>query len=302
MKYLDNNGLSYLIQKIKIWLGGKVDKVDGKTLTTNDFTNDYKDKVDANTTARHSHSNKSVLDGITSDKIAEWNNKLDVDDVPEEVFIWDGKSSAENSANLALFQKIYDTWRSTGKVVVIATQSDGDRILLSRLSVVSDKFFLDGGYAEFDVTGVGPWCTQYAREVKATIGSNDTITSVPALTSTYEICQLVKEGDEDDPIFKASAAYGITSANIDSWNNKAELSDIPTGIDFRIVTSLPSKGENGVFYLISNNGSGQNVYDEYIWVNNKFEFIGTTAVDLSDYLKEEDVVAITNAEIDTIVA
>lgn len=74
-----------------------------------------------------------------------------------------------------------------------------------------------------------------------------------------------------------------------------------TGIEFEIVTTLPSTGENGVIYLISNSGSGQNIYDEYIWVNNKFEKIGTTDVDLSGYVKTTDLVAITNAEIDTIV-
>lgn len=38
----------------------------GKGLSTNDFTNDYKNKVDANTTNRHTHSNKSILDGTTA--------------------------------------------------------------------------------------------------------------------------------------------------------------------------------------------------------------------------------------------
>lgn len=91
-----------------------------------------------------------------------------------------------------------------------------------------------------------------------------------------------------------------TSSDVQSLINTA-ISGI-TGIDFQIVSSLPSTGVKGVIYLISNSGSGQNIYDEYIWVNNAFEKIGTTAVDLSDYVKNSDLVAITNAEIDTIVA
>lgn len=43
--------------------------------TDNNFTDAYKNNVDANTAARHSHSNKSVLDGITSDKVAAWDAK-----------------------------------------------------------------------------------------------------------------------------------------------------------------------------------------------------------------------------------
>ena len=46
MKYLDENGLLYVIQKVKGWLGGKVDKVDGKGLSTNDLTNELKAKYD----------------------------------------------------------------------------------------------------------------------------------------------------------------------------------------------------------------------------------------------------------------
>ena len=75
-----------------------------------------------------------------------------------------------------------------------------------------------------------------------------------------------------------------------------------TGISYQVVTSLPSTGSAGVIYLVSNGGSNPNVYDEFIWVNSKFEKIGTTATDLSGYVKTTDLVAITNAEIDTITA
>ena len=46
-------------------ISGKVDKVDGKGLSTNDFSDDYKSQVDSNTSARHSHSNKALLDNIS---------------------------------------------------------------------------------------------------------------------------------------------------------------------------------------------------------------------------------------------
>lgn len=45
MKYLDENGLLYVIQKVKTWLSGKVDKVDGKGLSTNDYTTTEKEKL-----------------------------------------------------------------------------------------------------------------------------------------------------------------------------------------------------------------------------------------------------------------
>lgn len=55
-----------------VW-NNKVDKVSGKGLSTNDFTTAYKNNVDSNTSARHTHSNKSVLDGISSTDVSNWN-------------------------------------------------------------------------------------------------------------------------------------------------------------------------------------------------------------------------------------
>lgn len=45
-KYLDENGLLYLWGKIKALVGGKVDKVEGKGLSTNDFTSAEKTKLE----------------------------------------------------------------------------------------------------------------------------------------------------------------------------------------------------------------------------------------------------------------
>lgn len=75
-----------------------------------------------------------------------------------------------------------------------------------------------------------------------------------------------------------------------------------TGVSFEIVQSLPATGENGTIYLLSNGGSGTNAYDEYIYINNSWEKIGTTAVDLTGYWNSTNLTAITNAEIDTILA
>ena len=71
------------------------------------------------------------------------------------------------------------------------------------------------------------------------------------------------------------------------------LADI-TGIDFQVVTELPSSGEKGVIYLIANGSE----YDEYIYINDTFELLGTTKVDLSDYVKKTDITTISTAEID----
>lgn len=53
----------------------KVNIVKGKGLSTNDFTDEYKNMIDGTYIQSHTHTNKDVLDGITNTKINEWNNK-----------------------------------------------------------------------------------------------------------------------------------------------------------------------------------------------------------------------------------
>lgn len=57
--------------------GNYVEAQEGKSLTTNDFTDAYKTKVDENTIVRHTHSNKSLLDSLSSSDINKWNGKQD---------------------------------------------------------------------------------------------------------------------------------------------------------------------------------------------------------------------------------
>lgn len=73
---------------------------------------------------------------------------------------------------------------------------------------------------------------------------------------------------------------------------------VPTASAGTNNTQAASTGVKGTFYLIANSGRGQNVYDEYLWINNKYEKLGTREIDLSSYIKQSDMVAITNSEID----
>lgn len=54
----------------------KVDKVDGKGLSTNDYDTTEKNNVASNTLARHTHDNKTVLDSTTASFTTEEKAKL----------------------------------------------------------------------------------------------------------------------------------------------------------------------------------------------------------------------------------
>ena len=60
------------VEGLSSLLANKVSVVTGKQLSTNDFTNTDKSNVSANTSARHTHSNKSIIDKITQAFIDNW--------------------------------------------------------------------------------------------------------------------------------------------------------------------------------------------------------------------------------------
>lgn len=74
----------------------------------------------------------------------------------------------------------------------------------------------------------------------------------------------------------------------------------------KIVTELPqiSEADENIIYMVklTDKGEDQNVYVEYMLVEQAWEKIGSSEVDLSGYLREEDLVAITPEEIDAIMA
>ena len=62
-----------------------------------------------------------------------------------------------------------------------------------------------------------------------------------------------------------------------------------------IVDVLPSVGEPATFYLVATGSESENEYDEYVFVNNKWEKIGTQTLDLSEYAKVADVNTLSGA-------
>ena len=92
---------------------------------------------------------------------------------------------------------------------------------------------------------------------------------------------------------EALTAHEATAA--ETYATKTEMQnalDAITGFNYSVVDALPEAGEKGYIYLVPFATEAQqtgDVYTEYIWVNGKFEKIGTTRVDLSGYALTETV-------------
>lgn len=57
-----------------------------------------------------------------------------------------------------------------------------------------------------------------------------------------------------------------------------------------IVETLPENAKENVIYMVlRGGGTGQDVYNEYMYINGAWEIIGDTSVDLTGYAKTEDI-------------
>lgn len=141
---------------ITVALNNKVSVETGKGLSTNDFTDEYKNKVDSGTQQNHTHSNKTILDGIRSTDIDNWDNKVDkesgkglstndfTDEYQENV---DNNSASRHThANQTVLDSItssdVDNWNNTGgssSYFLSNYSASGVSILRSNCVVKNDR-------------------------------------------------------------------------------------------------------------------------------------------------------------------
>lgn len=113
---------------------------------------------------------------------------------------------------------------------------------------------------------------------------------------------------------------GTGGANIDdntistttTWSSSKIVSELANaGFDVQVVQELPATGESHTLYFVpSADPKTQNIYDEYLYANNAWEQVGSTAVDMSDYytktqvdnllVNKAEIVEITQAEYDAL--
>ena len=71
----------------------------------------------------------------------------------------------------------------------------------------------------------------------------------------------------------------------------------------KIVEDLPeptAADRNTIYMKLNGSGSGQNIYEEYMVINEKWELIGSTAVDLSNYVTNETLIESLASKVDAV--
>lgn len=223
-KFLDYTGLTYLWGKIKDLLSRKVDKVDGKGLSTNDYTTAEKTKLSGIETG----ANKTVVDTTLT---STGTNPVQGKAIYTEL----GKKADTTTVNTALGNKVD---KVTGKG-------------LSTNDFTNDyKTKLDNAASKDDISSV--------YKPKGTVA----FASLPIAT---EALREVEVGS----VYNVSDAFTTTNTFLEGTGK-----------------TYPA-GTNVVCIQVE---------------NIKMWDVLSGFVDLSSYQKEADLVAITNTEIDTILA
>lgn len=104
----------------------------------------------------------------------------------------------------------------------------------------------------------------------------------------------------------ASVQTAIATA-LANYMTSTEVNDAITsavveaaGIKFEKVESLPETGFDNVIYLVPNDGDSNNVMDEYMWIDDKWELFGSTSIDLTNYWTKDELRPMTSDELKAI--
>lgn len=129
---------------------------------------------------------------------------------------------------------------------------------------------------------------------------NTNLTNEISQIRTVNIPNAIKESIIDN--LDSTATDKALSANQDNIL-KTMIGNL-ANLRIEVVTELPSTGEVNVIYLVKKVGKNPDVHDEYIYVENTWEKIGNTEVDLSNYYTKEQVYSksevYTKTEVDNI--
>lgn len=89
----------------------------------------------------------------------------------------------------------------------------------------------------------------------------------------------------------------IRNAKVEGYYSKTEVDELIGGLsrlEIKVVDSLPATGEFGYIYLVpAASSKTKNVKDEYIWIGNDWELIGSTQFKL-DIVQDESGISINN--------
>lgn len=380
-KFLNFEGLNHFWSNLKTLLAGKVDKVEGKGLSTNDYTTADMEKL----AGIEAGANKTVVENVlTSDSAVNalsaaqgkelkaqidainlgmedlgagdmLKSVYDVDgdgkvDVANDAEKLGGVAASEYALKSGVTTQVGDAL-SEAKAYTDTLANGAVASNTAAIGAIKDGTTIDSFKDVEDALAGKQAAGDYATKAEAQGYANAKDTAIAEAKKAGTDAQAYAEGVAGDLATEAQTARAAEQANATAAANaqsaadkaQGEVDALETVVDGKadkattlagygiadaytsaqtdsaiaaaianadhlkraIVDALPeSEIDENTIYMVKEDpdNANSNLYVEYMYINGAWEKTGDTDVDLSDYMKIADMEAITNGEIDTMMA
>lgn len=276
MRYLDYTGLGYLVEELKVIF---IQEQSGKGLTSNDFSDILREKLEGIETGAQVNTVNSV-NGKVGKVI------IDSEDIK---FLSSVSGASETTVKLAIDKIISDM--NTNK-------SNIENMKRDKADVTYVDTMLDGKVDAVD--GVGLSDNNFTDLLKTKLDSIESgaqVNKIELIRRNGANLDITSKGVNIDVPTKVSEL-----TNDKDYQTVSEVLSLVKDIGRtkkKVVAELPSvlqADDNTMYLIVNSNGSG---YEEWIVIEGAWEKLGDTShINLEDYLGKDEVSSITNAEID----
>lgn len=290
-KFLDQNGVLYVWTKLKALLGGKVDKEfktgsqsQYKVLSDNNLTDELVTKINnaGDSSFSGNYGDLRSKPSINGHELASGENSLETLGI---------QAAGDYATKTELGNKVS---KEDGKGLSTEDYTTAEKTKLGGIQTgaqvnVIESVKVNGIAQEADGKAVN-----IAVPTKVSQLSNDS-----KFQTETEVTSKVNSAVADK-VNQTQMTSAISAATTDMATKTYVTQQLANINKKAVVTSTEEMTDPNTIYLIANVGEQDNSYDEYIVYDGTPEKIGTTKVDLTNYVQDSDLIAITNGEIDEI--
>lgn len=274
-QFLTKNGLSYVWLTLKSKLNAKVDKVEGKQLSSNDYTTVEKNKLAGLSNYSHptSAGNKHIPAGGAAGKILGW-----------------------ASDGTAQWVDDKDTTYGDATQSAHGLMTAADKTKLDGIAAGANKYI----HPSYTAAAAGLYkvtvdASGHVSATTAVAKSDITALGIPSTNTTYSAATQSANGLMSAADKKKLDGFGAASSYATMTYVGQQIS-AAGHISKSIVETLPAvkDAKDNIIYMIKKaTPDGSNLYDEYMLISGALEKIGDTKTVIDE---------ITNEEIDAILA